>query len=83
MAETAYIVLRQHRADGHWEPLGDVDAHSSTEAVRKKALSLGDDTTQLGTFVAVPKRSWSPLAVRAEQQTVLKLEEPVAPVEAS
>lgn len=79
MAETAYIVLRRDEdgggiAVGRWEALDTRETASSAEAAIRQALK-DKPAVPLGTYVAVPARSWKPVTVKAETQTVLRLEE--------
>lgn len=74
MAETTYMILRRvsHPQDTpgapeQWEAQGTVDAPSADAALRKAV-------TEGGTYLATPARSWKPVTVKAETQTVLRLE---------
>ena len=81
MAETAYIVLRYRQMPGAEPPEGWQQVEEGVNAASAQAAIRGVCSRQKnaeGTYVAVPVRSWSPVAVRAEQQTVLKLEEAAA-----
>jgi hypothetical protein len=69
MADTTYIVLRELDNGHDWEHSWSVDAGSASEAIRKAV-------TESGTYVAVPARSWKPVAVTTETRTILKLEQP-------
>lgn len=62
---TDYIMLKRD-ASGFWTQEKTVQARSAEAAVRQ----LGKE----GTYVAVPARSWKPVTVKAETQTVLRLE---------
>jgi hypothetical protein len=70
-----YIVLHLD-GDGAWRHYDQLAASSADAAIRKsvKEVALGTMT-----FVAVPARSWKPVKVRAEQTTVLKIEEAAEP----
>jgi hypothetical protein len=77
--ETNYIVLRHVNAGDSaspvtWEAIDwNVSAASAEAAVRKTVSGLNPAD---GAYVATPMRSWKPVTVRAETQTVLKLEQP-------
>lgn len=69
---TDYIVQRQapNAAPGtqeSWDVIATVNATSARDAIRKAA------DKQAGTYVAVPKRSWTPTTVAIETQTIVKL----------
>jgi len=49
----------------------NVEAQSPAAAIRKHVESVKDGHG--GTFVAVPARSWRPVKVTVEQQTVVKV----------
>jgi hypothetical protein len=72
VADTTYIVLRKLNELGGWglENLA-VEASSAETAIRKSEPSEG-------TYVAVPARSWKPVQVRTETQTVIRLDTPPA-----
>lgn len=68
-APTDYIVLSRDTSrdtSGYWTQEKTVQARSAEAAIRQ----LGTE----GTYVAVPARSWKPVTVKAETQTVLRLE---------
>jgi hypothetical protein len=65
-----YLVLYSSPS-GNWESLGLVDARSTAEAIRMRIQK--DDNALAGTYVAVPARSWRPVTVTAETQTVIRL----------
>lgn len=62
---TDYIVLNRDNS-GYWAQEKTVQARSAEAAIRQ----IGKE----GTYVAIPQRSWKPVTVRAETQTVLRLE---------
>lgn len=64
---TDYIILSRDNSS-YWQQEKTVQARSAEAAVRQ----LGKE----GTYVAVPARSWKPVTVTAETQTVLRLETP-------
>ncbi len=64
---TTYVVLSR---DGDlWRTIAEVDARSAEEAIRKAASS----TDSL--CVAVPVRSWKPVAVQIKTETRMVLGE--------
>jgi hypothetical protein len=75
---TRYIVLEQAApnedglADG-WIERQTLDASGSQDAIAQTLRAL--ETPYGGTFVAVPLRSWHPLAVRPDTRTVLRFGE--------
>ena len=75
MPDTTYIVLqREMEGSGdsvkdRWKATGTVSASSAEAAIRQ---SVSDE----GTYVAVPARSWKPVAVRTETQTIIRLDTP-------
>lgn len=81
LVPTSYIVLRQ-TTHARTEPDGptvawriensNVPATSAEAAIR---LACKTNSTPEGTYVAVPARSWKPVTVKAETQTVLRLED--------
>jgi hypothetical protein len=50
----------------------NITAHNAEQAIRTHADKAGAGAR--GTYVAVPSRSWRPVTVSVETQTVLKLE---------
>jgi hypothetical protein len=79
VADTTYIVLREatgtvlNNDTGGWVVYDDVKAPSSTAAVR---IACGEEQDATGRWVAVPARSWKPVTVRTETQTVIRLDTP-------
>ena len=71
---TEYVILKQAAANDYYTYAhhGDISARSAADAIRR---FLEGDTEPAGTYVAVPVRSWKPVTVRAEQTTVLRLED--------
>ena len=76
--KTKYLVLREVEsttgaAEVAYEPHGEVEAHSSRDALRQVANALmktaDDPKDVVGTFVAVPVRSFKPEPVRFEVVT--------------
>jgi hypothetical protein len=88
---TSYIVLRRTSAakspidaaattggsgDEQWERVATVQASSATAAIRSELIDLiPRDQSHAGTYVAIPARSFKPVTVTAETQTVIKIEE--------
>jgi hypothetical protein len=82
MADTTYIVLRHVAATADlpsesnvfgWAVVAsDVSAASARQAV---SVGCGQEA---GEYVAVPARSWKPVTVRTETQTVIRLDTPPA-----
>lgn len=79
---TDYLVLKKlptgdgsGRPDASWAEVATVQAHGATDAIRKttKNPKESDLDGGLGTFVAVPARSWKPrtLSVKTETRVVL------------
>lgn len=66
---TTYIVLSQdEEQESVWHQVADVDARSAVAAIRSLIESEGE-----GVYVATPLRSWSPVTVRVEQVTKVRL----------
>ena len=65
---TAYVVLSL-TDDGHWSQRTTEEAHSPKAAIRK---FLENTPGAVGELVAVPARSWKPVAVTAETKTTLR-----------
>jgi hypothetical protein len=83
MPDTTYIVLRQRGQadeDGDWTIVNHaIEAKSAAAAIQADlADMLPGDSSHAGRYVAIPQRSWQPLAVTTETRTVLKLEQPTA-----
>lgn len=80
MAETAYIVLREvpTTEDGDsalgWREIASGPWKASTPQGAIKAALAGRE--KAGIYAAVPVRSWHPLSLAVETQTVLRLEQP-------
>ena len=80
MAETTYIVLRrgaERSGDADWSwtiENSNVQAASAEAAIRLACKNDSNPVGTVGTYVAVPARSWKPVTVQAVQTTVLKLE---------
>ena len=76
---TTYIVLRElEDAEGKtesWTIIGSHAAKSADGAIRAVMASHYPEGVRgsVGKWVAVPLRSWKPVTVTAETQTVLKL----------
>ena len=65
---TAYHVLLHSEDNAAWMLMAeDVQARSANEAIRASAKN------NAGTDAAVPSRSWKPVSVTVETQTVIKL----------
>ena len=69
-ASTSYVVLRRDVEGGRWSEVATVDASNATTAIRH--IAAKDAATAV--YVAVPTRSWRPVTVKVETQTVLKLD---------
>lgn len=66
---TTYIVLSQdEEQENVWHQVADVDARSAVAAIRSLIDSEGE-----GVYVATPLRSWSPVTVRVEQVTKVRM----------
>jgi hypothetical protein len=59
---TNYTVLKYNAEGAAWSELVDVDASSPSGAIRQASV-------EQGLYVAVPTRSWKPLAVKVETVT--------------
>ena len=72
---TEYVVLS--RIDGgKWEELtGRITARGNEAAVRAYLDATKESPNNTVEYVAVPVRSWTPLKVRVQTVTTLKLEE--------
>src|SRR3990172_9362937 len=71
LLQQEYVVLELQEATtpaGLWKYVRTIEAASAAAAIRAVAEGAA-------TYVAVPARSWKPLRVRSETQTVLRLEE--------
>jgi precorrin-6x reductase len=75
--ETEYVVLRRHdtpNADD-WEKIGSY--RGSAKQAIKQAAKLGEgdqgDRYKVGTFVAVPARSFRPVTLTTRVETRVKL----------
>jgi hypothetical protein len=69
---TKYVVLHKHLADGDWTETEHVDASSSDAAIRLVVESAGTEA-KIGTYVAVPARSWKGRSVTVETTKRVKL----------
>lgn len=77
---TNFVVLYRSADDDHagWRERGNVEAHNAEAAVR--ASFLKNPAGGITSMVAVPERSWRPVAIRTEKQPdKLILGEPKAP----
>ncbi len=63
---TNYTVLKYNAEGAAWTELADADANSPSSAIRQ----VGGEA---GLYVAVPTRSWKPLAVKVEQTTKITI----------
>lgn len=72
LAKTEYVVLElqeePQNPPGLWQYVRTIEAANAAAAIR--AVAQGS-----ATYVAISTRSWKPLRVRSETQTVLRLEE--------
>lgn len=67
---TSYVVLAADaRVDGTWKVLGAAEASSAKVAIQAVVDKMEQ---KAGSYVAVPERSWHPLIVKVETQTVVK-----------
>ncbi len=85
-APTEYLVLKALEAKGpagaindgvppnSWTRVQTIKASSATSAIRAVVSKL-DEKSQSGMFVAVPARSWKPVAVAPQTQIRLELTE--------
>jgi hypothetical protein len=67
--DTSYVILEAGR-DGSWIVISNVTASSAKAAV---GHALGGEPAA-GMYVAVPERSWQPITVKVETQTVVKFD---------
>ncbi len=65
---TRYIVFRKGTEDDLWSEGVTTEARSAKAAVQSALLN----STEGGTFVAVPARSFRPVTVKVETKTALK-----------
>ena len=71
---TAYVVLRLNTDRGaSWVTVKTVNATSAKAAIQQ-VLDGSDDKDKAGSYVAVPERSWQPVTVKVETQTVVKFD---------
>ncbi len=66
---TTYVILRDVRVnedDNAWCAITEAEASSPRRALAAQSLPEGD-------YIAVPKRSWKPLAVKVEQTTKITI----------
>lgn len=66
-----YVILELD-SSGYWTEHSSTTARDAETAIRKHVDGHGNEP---GTYVAVPRKSWKPLTVKAETVTTLKLEE--------
>jgi hypothetical protein len=82
VADTTYIVLRLQAGVGEqetsWGFVSKVANVKSADAALRAAVNTDDLKRPEGTYVAVPARSWKPVQVRTETQTVIRLDTPPA-----
>lgn len=75
--KSTYHILREVKAGGEvtgYEPVtANIQAASADAAIR--AYFDQNNGATGGTFVAIPSRSWKPITVKVETQTVVKLEQ--------
>lgn len=66
---SVYVVLRQdEESETVWHQVADVDARSAVAAIRSLIDSEGE-----GVYVATPIRSWTPVTVKVEQVTKVRM----------
>lgn len=70
---TEYLVLKHVHETG-WDTVQSVKASSAPGAIRACVSKLAQ-ADQAGTFVAVPARSWKPIAVKPKTTVQLELTE--------
>jgi hypothetical protein len=68
--DTAYLVLSKDADKDWWIAAGTYNAASSKAAVSAHVKAKG---STVGTFVAVPERSWHPLTLKVETQPKITL----------
>lgn len=68
---TTYVVLRGGPGDA-WIREGNIEATSAEAAIRKM---IAGDTDPNGVFVAVPARSFTPVNVKVETKTQVRIGE--------
>jgi hypothetical protein len=82
MTDTTYIVLRLQAGVGEqetsWGVVSKVENVKSANAALRAAVNTADTKNPSGTYVAVPARSWKPVTVSIETQTVIRLDTPAA-----
>lgn len=61
-AKKGYLVFARSAVET-WEKIGSADQKSANAAIRAVVADLPEDQ-QTGTFVAVPARSWQPVALK-------------------
>lgn len=66
-----YMLLERDES-GYWQERGPAIGRDAEHATRKYVENIGASG---GTFVAIPRKSFRPVTVRAETVTTLKLEE--------
>jgi hypothetical protein len=70
---TEYVILAAADNDaGYWHQLGTQRARSSDAALRAYFNSPGSSTYK--SVVAIPARSFQPVTLKVETQTVIKLQ---------
>lgn len=80
-AQTAYVILRREPGDAHangpWREDGPHQTARSAKQAIRQALELRNESgvQPFGTYLAIPARSWQPVTVTVQTQTVLKLQE--------
>jgi hypothetical protein len=72
-ADTRYIVMRAVEVAGQEDGAYAIEAVLNAGSARD---ALHKTVTEPGTYVAVPARSWKPVQVRTETQTVIRLDTP-------
>ena len=71
---TEYIVLRKSPQVNTWAEHAKTNARSAEAAIRDTVSANETDSGGAGTYVAIPARSWNPVAANVQTVTTLKLE---------
>jgi hypothetical protein len=69
---TDYTILAEDHAAGYWHQLGTTRARSSDAAIRQHFA--GTQNPGYEKVVAIPARSFQPVTLQVETQTVIKLQ---------
>ena len=74
--QTEYVILVGGETNGSWEQ-EDVKIEATTPKAAVRKFVNGSVRAAEGTYVAVPARSWRPMAVRSQVETRLAFTEAV------